>query len=90
MSANAYEVTVRNGTIVTEEQTLRADIGIRDGKVVAIAPSLPPGIIDHDAAGLHVLPGGVDSHCHIEQKTSTGLTPCEWCGRRMLKLRLGS
>ena len=25
MSANAYEVTVRNGTIVTEERTFRAD-----------------------------------------------------------------
>ena len=24
-----------------------------------------------------MLPGGVDSHCHIEQKTSTGLTPVD-------------
>eukprot|EP00911_Craspedida_sp_UC1_P002502 UC1_evm3s1859 len=30
-----------------------------------------------DAHGLVVTPGGVDSHCHIEQRTSTGLVPCD-------------
>eukprot|EP01047_Picozoa_sp_COSAG01_P074966 COSAG01_NODE_12695_length_1698_cov_7.378361_3_plen_116_part_00 len=51
---------------------------------------LAPGTVDIDAHGLVVAPGGVDSHCHIEQRTSTGLTPCDdfhtasvsalWCG----------
>ena len=65
------------GTVVTEEGERRADIGIIDGLVAAVEPSLPPGAHDIDASGLHVLPGGVDSHAHIEQKTSTGLTPVD-------------
>lgn len=77
MEGRRFDVTVRNGTVVTASSTVRADIGIVNGRVAAIAPALPAGLIDHDATGLHVLPGGVDSHCHIEQKTSTGLTPCD-------------
>ena len=71
--------TIRGGTLVTAEGgAVRADVGIDDaGKVAAIAPVLPPGREDIDATGLHILPGGVDSHCHIEQKTSTGLTPVD-------------
>ena len=70
--------TVRGGIVVTADGATRADIAISTtGKIAAIAPSLPPGPEDIDATGLYVLPGGVDSHCHIEQKTSTGLTPCD-------------
>lgn len=76
--ATTYEVTIRGGTVVTEKDVVRADIGISGGRITAIAPSLPAGTVeDHNATGLHVFPGGVDSHCHIEQKTSTGLTPCD-------------
>lgn len=62
------------------------DVGIRDGKVCAVAPGLAaaaaaaPGdaaVEVVDATGLLVVPGGVDSHCHIEQRTSTGLVPCD-------------
>ena len=70
--------TVRGGIVVTADGATRADIAIStSGKIAAIAPSLPPGPEDIDATGLYVLPGGVDSHYHIEQKTSTGLTPCD-------------
>ena len=70
--------TIRNGTVVTADGAVRADISINtEGKIEAIAPSLPPGPEDIDATGLYVLPGGVDSHCHIEQKTSTGLQPVD-------------
>ena len=47
----------------------RRDIWIRDGKIVA-APSDPAGADVRpdrtlDAAGLVVMPGGIDMHCHI-------------------------
>jgi len=44
----------------------RRDIWIRDGKIVA-APSDPDVRADRtlDAAGLVVMPGGIDMHCHI-------------------------
>ena len=75
MATTSHDLTVRNGRVVTE----LADIAITGGKVVAIAPpgTLSPGARDVDASGLVVCPGGVDSHAHIEQKTSTGLTPCD-------------
>lgn len=79
MAACPFATTIRGGTLVTAEGGERlADLGIDcEGRVAAIEPKLPPGVEDIDATGLYVLPGGVDSHCHIEQKTSTGLTPVD-------------
>lgn len=68
-----FDRTVRNGTIVTSTETLLADIGIVDGRIAAIAPGLAPGAEDIDAHGRLVLPGGVDSHCHVEQLSSNGV-----------------
>lgn len=61
-----FDLVVRGGTVVTATDTMRADIGIRDGRIVALAERLT-GTQTLDADGLLVLPGGVDSHCHIEQ-----------------------
>lgn len=76
-SSESYELTVRNGRVVTEHSVQLADLGVNGGKIAAIAPagSLAPGVTDVDATGLVVTPGGVDSHAHIEQRTSNGLTP---------------
>ena len=74
----SFATTIRGGTLVTAAGSQRVDLGIgADGRVADIQPSLPPGVEDIDATGLSLLPGGVDSHCHIEQKTSTGLTPVD-------------
>ena len=35
--------------------------------------ALGPGREEIDASGRLVLPGGIDSHCHVAQKSSTGL-----------------
>ena len=74
-----HHTTIRGGTVVTADNLpMRADIAISaDGMIAAIAPTLPPGAADIDATNLYILPGGVDTHCHIEQKTSTGLTPVD-------------
>jgi imidazolonepropionase-like amidohydrolase len=68
-----FECTVRNGTVVTASDTDRADIGIVDGRIAAIAPSLAAGATDIDATGRFVLPGGIDSHCHVEQLSGMGI-----------------
>ncbi len=67
-----YSLVVRGGTVATGTDVFRADIGIRDGRVAAIAESLPGGGATLDAGGLLVLPGGVDTHCHIEQLQAGG------------------
>jgi dihydropyrimidinase len=61
-----YDLVVRGGTVVTGTDTMRADIGIRAGRIAAIAETLD-GAETLDAGELLVLPGGVDTHCHIEQ-----------------------
>jgi dihydropyrimidinase len=66
-----YDLVVRGGTVVTATDSMRADIGIRDGRIVALAESLT-GAPSLDAGGLLVLPGGVDTHCHIEQLQEDG------------------
>ena len=69
----AYDLIIRNGTVATAADTVACDIGIRGGRVVALAEGLDDGDRVIDAAGKLVLPGGVDSHCHVEQISSTGL-----------------
>jgi dihydropyrimidinase len=61
-----FDLVVRGGTVVTGTDTMRADVGIRGGRIVALGEDLS-GPHTLDAGGLLVLPGGVDTHCHIEQ-----------------------
>lgn len=68
-----FDIVVRNGRVATASDEFDADVGIRDGLVTMLGRGLPKGKADLDARGKLVLPGGVDSHCHIEQKSSTGL-----------------
>jgi dihydropyrimidinase len=61
------EYKIVNGTIVTATETYRADVGIKNGKIVQIARSIkePAGDV-LDAKGLYVLPGGIDIHTHLD------------------------
>src|SRR2546426_10300344 len=68
----ALDLVIRGGTVVTAEKTFRADVGIEGDKIVELKPGLT-GRKTIDAAGKLVLPGGVDSHCHIEQLSSMGV-----------------
>ena len=68
-----YDLVIRAGTVVTPTEQFRADIGIRAGRIRAIGEALD-GAARIDADGLMVLPGGVDSHCHIEQLRPDGST----------------
>jgi dihydropyrimidinase len=67
------DLVVRNGTIVTAADTVVCDIGVRDGRIVSLAEKLPPAKKDIDASGHLVMPGGIDSHCHIEQESGMGV-----------------
>jgi len=68
-----FHRTIRNGTIVTASETRTGDIGIVDGRIEALADRLPAGREDTDAGGMLVMPGGIDSHCHVEQISSNGV-----------------
>lgn len=68
-----YDLVVRGGNVTTASSQSVCDIGVKDGVVTAIGRSLGPGDREIDATGLLVLPGGVEAHCHIEQKSAFGL-----------------
>jgi dihydropyrimidinase len=67
------DLVIRNGSVVTAADSARCDIGIRDGRIVALAERLPEGAREIDASDRLLLPGGVDSHCHIEQLSGMGI-----------------
>ncbi len=71
--SGAFDLVVRSGMVVTAASRETADIGIAGGRVAAVGRGLGSGIEEIDAAGKIVLPGGIDSHCHVEQESSTGL-----------------
>jgi dihydropyrimidinase len=62
-----YDLVIRGGTVVTASDTMRADVGIRDGRIVAVAEEITGGARTIDASGLLVMPGGIDSHVHLAQ-----------------------
>jgi len=68
-----FDLVIRNGKVATASDEFIADVGVRDGVIVALGRSLGSGQREIDASGKLVLPGGVDSHCHIEQRSSGGL-----------------
>ncbi|MEM6762245.1 MAG: dihydropyrimidinase [Pseudomonadota bacterium] len=67
----SHDLVIKGGTVATATDTFRADVGITNGKVAALAESLE-GARTIDATGKLVLPGGIESHCHIEQESATG------------------
>ncbi len=68
-----YDTVIRGGTVVTAADSVECDVGIRDGRVVALAEGLGDADNELDASGLLVLPGGIDSHVHISQASGEGI-----------------
>ncbi len=68
-----FDLVVRGGDVATGFGTTRCDIGVRQGRIVALAESLETSGEVVSAEGLLVLPGGVDTHCHIEEAQPSGV-----------------
>lgn len=68
-----FDTVIRNGTVVTASDTFVSDIGIKDGRIAALAAGLDDAYEVIDATGLFVLPGGIDSHVHLDQPSGEGI-----------------
>lgn len=66
MTPQVVDLTITGGTVVTPTGTRRAGVAINNGKIVAIAADelLPQSRETHDATGLHIIPGLVDTEAH--------------------------
>lgn len=61
------DLIVKNGTIVTSNDVLKADIGIENGKIVDVKKEISAhGETVIDAKDKYVLPGVIDPHTHME------------------------
>jgi dihydropyrimidinase len=67
-----FDTVIRGGTVVTATDSMLCDVGISGGLVAALGRNLPSGAQEIDASGKLVLPGGIDSHCHIDQQRKSG------------------
>src|SRR6202158_938332 len=68
-----FDLVIRNGTVVTAADTQQCDVAVKDGVIAALGRGLAAGEREIDASGHLVLPGAIDSHCHIEQRSSAGV-----------------
>ena len=68
------DLAIRGGTVATAADVMRCDVGIRDGRIVALGEDVGPADRSIDASGRLVLPGGIDSHVHLDQFQGDDIT----------------
>ena len=62
------DVIIKGGTVVTAEQSFKADVYCEDGRIAQVGLDLdtPTGVEVVDAGGQFVMPGGIDPHTHMQ------------------------
>jgi dihydropyrimidinase len=73
MTEPLYDLVIRGGRVATASDVFDADVGILGETIAAIGRRLSQGKREIDARDKLVLPGGVDSHSHIEQLSAAGI-----------------
>jgi dihydropyrimidinase len=68
-----FDIIIRGGTVATDSDVFAADVAISGETIAAIGACAGKARREIDARGKLVLPGGVDSHTHIEQLSSFGV-----------------
>ncbi|MDG4853546.1 MULTISPECIES: dihydropyrimidinase [unclassified Mesorhizobium] len=66
MARRSHQLVVKGGRVALDVGWRDCDVGIDDGRIAAIDSGLQGGQTI-DAAGLWVMPGGIDAHCHLDQ-----------------------
>ena len=71
--AQSFDLLIKGGTVANHDGIGPRDVGVRDGKIAAIG-SLGDASADKtvDAAGLHVLPGVIDTQVHFREPGGEG------------------
>jgi allantoinase len=65
---NELDLLIEGGTVVTDWDVGRADIGVADGKIAFLERELRmPARERFSAVGLHVFPGLIDAHVHFNE-----------------------
>ena len=67
-----HDLVIKDGKLVTANETFFADIGIKGGKIVTLGENLEGNDVINAAKKL-VMPGGIEAHCHIAQESGMGV-----------------
>jgi dihydropyrimidinase len=73
MTEPAYDLIIRGGRVATATDVFEADVAVSGEAIAAVGRGVGQARREIDARGKLVLPGGVDSHCHIEQLSAAGI-----------------
>lgn len=65
------DLSIEGGTVVTPAGGARANVHVRDGRVVHVGTEAAEAARTVDAADLYVLPGMVDTHVHLMDPGAT-------------------
>ena len=59
---------IRNGTVITAHDTRAADVLIEGERIKEVRAGIPVSAAAKviDAAGMYVIPGGIDAHTHLD------------------------
>ncbi len=80
----AYDLIIRGGTVVdgTGGAGFQADVGVKDGRIVAVGKIAGAGAEEIDAKGKLVTPGFVDIHTHYDGQATWDqrMQPSSWHG----------
>ena len=70
---SSQKILIKNGTVVYSDKVEVTDVLIEDQVIERIENNISVSVDrEIDAANKLVLPGGIDSHCHIEQRSASG------------------
>lgn len=79
-----FDLVVRGGTVFdgTGAAPVVADVGVKNGRIVAVGSGLSAGSREIDATGLMVTPGWVDIHTHYDGQITwdSRMTPSSTLG----------
>jgi len=66
--AEEGRIVIRGGKVVNEDRLFEADVYVENGIIQDVGPNLrvPDGARIIDAAGHYVIPGGIDTHTHMQ------------------------
>ena len=68
MMSQRYDRIFKGGTCLTPNGRIKADVGVKDGRIVVVGTCDPQAAGEViDATGLHVLPGAIDTQVHFRE-----------------------
>ena len=67
------DLIIKNAQVATASDLFNCDIGIDKEKIVFLEKNTTKEAKNYiDAQNKYVLPGGVDAHCHLDQRSKDG------------------